>query len=123
MTPQILTIVLAVVGVAFACFYGAKACSIFEVDTSKKPMSWRIHQFWFNFLGCLSGWAALWMLLDRHGWFLTGQPGEIGLSDGVLLATAFIGMTGHLPMSMMGVLGTLGEAATKLIGLASKEKH
>lgn len=128
MTPQILTIILAVAGIAFSIFFGCKACAIFvdqksEEASSERTSSFKFYQFWFNFLGSMFGWAALWILLDSHDWLLATSHRELQLSDGVLFFTAFVGMTGHLPMTMMGVVLTLGEVVKKLLGLATKENH
>ncbi|MBI5068150.1 MAG: hypothetical protein HZB56_07905 [Deltaproteobacteria bacterium] len=94
-------IAFVVVAVAASIFYGAFAHDI-HVWPNKadqpRPMrlAYRVHQFWFNFVGSVSGWLALLKvgdLVDR-GEFAT-RWGDLGLS-----LVALLGITGYLPLTL-----------------------
>jgi len=97
-------------------FYGIKACTIFEVAVAGKPTAWRLHQFWFNFIGAITGWIAAWPLVGAA--FVcanSGCPTEVSASSVALFLLAFIGITGHLPLAVFGLLGGLKELVAKLL--------
>ncbi len=117
--------VAAIVG---SVLYGWKACEIFDVSTKKKdseelqPRSWRIHQFWLNFLGSLVGWVAAWALLRPLVACATGPCAlSVSTSTVLLFFLAFIGVTGHLPWAVVGAIaGSVGgiiEIINKLAAL------
>lgn len=78
------------------------------------------HQRWFNFLGSLVGWCALWLLLKELLPCIIGTCAlEPSVLHVVLAFTAFVGVTGHLPMTVMGLItGVHGlwKLATDLMG-------
>lgn len=107
-------------GVAFgmSVFYGWYACQIFEVADAGKPSSWRVHQFWFNFAGSAVGWVAAWALLDSVLACASGGcANSISFSSVALFVLAFLGVTGHLPMSLYGFIGGLREFVAKLLSV------
>jgi len=95
-----------------------KACDVFAVQSDNRPWAWWVHQFWFNFVGSLFGWAALWFLA-RKVWLCisTSCPAQLDLSDGLAIFMAFVGITGHLPYAVAGVLQGIRELAGKVSGL------
>ncbi len=102
-------------------FYGWKAFDIFDVDTSKKTKEhwgWWVHQVWFNFSGALVGWVAIWVVL-QDSWPCLTERCTVNLTweNGFLLAAAFVGVTGHLPFAISGVLQAVKELALKAAGL------
>ena len=107
----------AVVALAMSVLYAANAFDIFGVETDKQAPAWKSHQYWFNFAGSIFGWAALWVLVPNgwiavsteHSWSVTGW-------DLVLVGIAFVGITGHLPFAVMGVLNRLQELAIRALG-------
>ncbi len=114
--PVWLNWIFVIFGLLFSVFYGLKACDAFGVNSKEKPWAWHIHQFWFNFLGCGIGWCVAWLLtlrlwgnvLDFHPW-----------SDLGLILVAFIGITGHLPYAISGILSGLKLLALKITGMAN----
>jgi len=104
-------------------------CFCFEVHGLKRAdFSWPalIQQGWFNFVGSLFGWAALWCLV-RRGWYVWGvssSSGQATVSDFVLGFVAFVGISGYLPYTTMGAVDALRafvvEALNRLLNLAAK---
>ena len=106
--------------VAFSAsvFYGWYACDIFEVSYTCKPKAWRVHQFWFNFAGSAVGWVAAWALLDTVlACASSACANSISFSAVALFFLAFLGVTGHLPMSLYGLIGGLKEFIAKLLSV------
>ena len=113
----------------FSIFYGLKAFKIFKVTVpkTKKYSAWAWHQRWFNFVGSVVGWTALWFLIQKA---MTVLPSSYTLTinvwDAVMFFLAFIGITGHLPYTMMGLIKSIGDLAKLLlkniIDFASKSK-
>jgi hypothetical protein len=102
-------------------FYGLYACIVFDVINYKcRAWQWRFHQFWFNFLGAAIGWVAAWSILGSVLKCLDGNcTNSITPSSVLLFFLAFIGVTGHLPMSVMGLVGGLREFVAKLLSVIS----
>jgi hypothetical protein len=92
----------------------------------KYPLAARMEQWWFNFIGALFGWAALWCLVlrIRSAWRLSPPSGRPTFLDLGLAFVAFVGISGYLPYAVKGVLDVLRdlalEALRKLTGLAGK---
>src|SRR5712671_3430799 len=59
------------------------------------PHTW-FQQYLLNFLGCLTGWAALFFVVYRV--VLDGSLHNFEIWDALGILTAFLGVTGHLPM-------------------------
>lgn len=111
---------LVFVAVAFgmSLFYGLFACKIFNVLTQGEKVPWRVHQFWFNFLGAAVGWVAAWATISAVlSCASTGCENAISLSSVALFVLAFLGVTGHLPMSIVGLVGGLQEFVAKLLSV------
>ncbi len=106
-----------IVAVAASGFYGWKAADIFDVKTTGRPWAWKVHQFWFNFAGAIVGWAALWSLLPRsYNCLTTTCIPEARLADALLFFLAFVGVTGHLPATVIGLVAGVKELVAKLTG-------
>jgi hypothetical protein len=96
-------------------FYGLKAIAIFQVSTDMKPWSWYVHQFWLNFIGGLSGWAALFMLALRLRVTFGESGTQLVASDFGLFFLAFVGVTGYMPRTLVGVAAAPTELLAKLV--------
>ena len=99
-----------VCAVAFSLFYGLFAPRIFDVQETEKPLVWRFHQFWFNFVGSSIGWAVGYYLWKR----LASGGAPAGAIEFVLLVVAALGITGHLPLTLYGVAATAGKLKNSL---------
>jgi hypothetical protein len=106
-------------------------CFCFEVHGLKRSdFSWPslIQQGWFNFVGSLFGWAALWCLVRRAWsvWGVSSSSGQATISDFGLGFVAFVGISGYLPYTTMGAVDAIrafiAEALKRLLDLATKAK-
>jgi hypothetical protein len=95
MTPAALYFFIAILG---TLAYGI-GCFVIFGDVAMPP-SQRMHQHWFNLAGAAVGWIAGWPVFFQ--WFILGVPPTFVTI--ALLAIAFIGVTGHLPLTTMTLL-------------------
>ncbi len=107
-------IVFALVAIACSCWYAWYAVTIhvsksWQLDTLCEPRnippphwSWWAHQMWLNFVGSLTGWAAVaYFVFYRVHSFkrqleMCGKM-DFGVADGFFLLVALLGITGLLP--------------------------
>lgn len=115
--PICVRILFVSLAITWSVFYASKCYSIFGVYSKSKPLAWHIHQRWFNLLGCLSGWFSLWVMLpDAWPCLAAGEcVPDVSVSKVVLSIVAFVGITGHLPYAVAGLLEAIKELALKLI--------
>lgn len=108
--------VFLVFALALSTFYGLKAFEVFGVRKRPKNKPWMWHQRWFNFVGSLVGWAALWFLVQK---VVAVSPSSyiryISVWDAAIFVIAFIGVTGHLPYTIMGLIESIRGLALLLI--------
>jgi len=74
---------------------------------------WSTYQFILNFTGSVVGWCCLYILVMRI------QPNllrSLDLSDFFLLVFSFLGITGLLPQSFYGIVGSLEKLAEIVTG-------
>ncbi len=121
----LVTIVLALLGLVSGTFYGLKAPEIFDVKPEGKPCAWKLHQFWFNFIGAFVGWIFVWILVWRIGAFggttsIGYRVTQIGIVDFALAFVAFTGITGHLPYATWGILSSLQKIAVAALDWIKK---
>lgn len=88
------------VAVIFSVSYGLGCYTALNAPKPDKPVA-RLHQLWFNTIGAAAGWLAAWVVLVR--WL--SCPGFVCRDEPtgwtILLALfAFIGITGHLPLTV-----------------------
>lgn len=86
-----------VIGVGFSIFYGVKAVDIFKAPQSLCCQFF--HQFWFNFIGSITGWFILFYLIFIKSKFLT-LGYEISLTEIPLVIIAILGIVGLLPYTL-----------------------
>lgn len=97
-------IIFVVVALVFSIFYGCKAVSIFvdatdqRIIEKKKLRSWRFHQFWLNFVGSLTGWAAAYYLVFMR--LLPLSEFSFKLEDTIPIVIALLGISGLLPYTL-----------------------
>lgn len=116
--PRWVTLIFGLIGLGASVFYAWKAYDIFMVDPTDRPWAWVAHQWWFNFVGSALGWMALWFVA-RKGYHCVAVacPGHLDWSEVALIAVAFVGITGHLPYALAGLLKGLRILALKLAGV------
>ena len=73
---------------------------------------WSIYQFIFNFVGSLAGWGCLYLLTARIQ-VAAGSYTQLTLSwsDCGLFFFSVLGLTGHLPQALYGLVVSLGNLA------------
>jgi hypothetical protein len=107
-----------VLGVGASVFYGVAACSVFGVTSQGRSRAWRIHQFWLNLLGSAVGWVAAWAVLGAVAECqATACSLSLSPSAVAVFVLAFLGVTGHLPAALVGLVGGIAELAAKLVSL------
>ena len=120
---------IIVTGIVASLFYGIYAINIFfpkdKVDgTKNEHLSWKIHQFWLNFLGSALGWTILYYLLKRVDYLeKLGRNDyyyDISFLDIFSVFIAFVGITGFLPMTIVGLINSISTLAQKIIETIGK---
>lgn len=111
--------IYSVVGLIASSICGRCA---FEMHTDKTwkcvSKAQRYHQFCFNFLGSLIGWAAALAMIRRFGdCWLYRCSRDITAWDLIGGLIAFIGVSGYLPYSTMLTIASLRELVTNILKL------
>lgn len=106
------------IALAASLCYGYWTPEIFQVKaTGKWPQPPRVHQFWVNFLGSVVGWATLYYLLEMRLRVFDKVPNTApGAIDIALLLVAFLGVTGHLPYTLVGIASALDALVGRALG-------
>lgn len=105
------------VGLGFSFFYGIKAAEIFQVQPVDK-ISWRLHQFWLNFLGSVVGWITLWFVMERVVAALSNTRSlQFNFPTVLLFLLAFVGIIGFLPVTVVNLINSVGALVGKIAGL------
>jgi len=112
-------VVFWLLALALSLFHGLAFASVFSMSTSGKGWAWKLHQFWLNFLGSLVGWIAFWFLFRSVIECAEGScPFQFGWTDVGMFFLAFLGVTGYVPFTVIGLASGVKELATKVAGLA-----
>ena len=123
MIPCWVRIAYALAAVTASALYGWYAVEIFlGVPAPGKLVhrqfrSWRNHQRWFNFAGSIVGWICLWIVGVKLWPFAVSDSypsftwGDAGLSF-----VAFLGVTGHVPMTVFNLAQAIAALVGKLSG-------
>ena len=91
-------------------FWGVRAIVLFE---SKRNFWWKSYAFIFNFVGSFFGWGCFYVLLIR---IQNSMPTFKDFSGGdiVLFVLSLLGLTGHLPQAIYGLVEDLAEIVKKI---------
>lgn len=107
------------VALVASVLYGWKAVEIHigvtNISPEKQPgPAWWWHQRWLNFLGSLVGWLALWFTIGKL-WPCAIAPcsGPLTLWDAVIASVAFVGVTGYIPMAVVGFVSGAAALSAK----------
>jgi len=73
-----------------------------------------IHQHILNFLGSIVGWIILWIILPNGILIFTQQSLEtLTFKEIILFIVALLGLTGYLPMALVGIARSLRDMLSK----------
>jgi hypothetical protein len=109
------TIIFWVIAIISTIFYTAFALKIHLVLHPEENVPWIIHQRWFNFIGSITGWIILWILLpDLFQAFALHSIKAFSIKEIILGILALLGITGHLPMTLFGIARSSNELAKKI---------
>lgn len=112
-----LCLVFVILGLPFSIFYGYSATKIFGIPTTEKG-SWIFHQFWLNFVGSLAGWFFAYLLAaDVQQNICSFSNYEITFGRILTFVLAFIGVTGYMPATIVGLVSGVKEIFAKAAGL------
>jgi hypothetical protein len=105
------------VALVASALYGWKAVEIFtDVPNhkGKPPSAWWWHQRWLNFAGSVVGWVALWVVGKKLlPCFLTECAAEPSIWLALSTFIAFVGVTGYLPFTVVGLVSGASVLASK----------
>lgn len=122
MTLHLVAIVYWIGAVCVSGLIGWHAVTIFSVEPKNKPQLWQ--QRFLNFVGALSGWTVLWALGIRF-WDCLSTPNgyaavTVGWWDVFGGFIAFIGVTGYLPYTVIGLVDAVFKAGHAVALIAAK---
>lgn len=101
--------IVGAIGLIASVLSGIFACQIFGVATTGQSLSWKLHQFWLNFVGSATGWGAALILGSRIAY----QVSELSAVDFGLALVAFLGITGYLPLATVGLIRAIQNIASE----------
>jgi len=98
------------IAVSVSVFHGVAAFWVFAAPVRKDNWFWNVHQFLLNLAGSLAGWTVLWLLWER-----VKLDGSMNGWDLGLAFISFIGVTGYLPRTAVGLTQVPTELFEKLL--------
>ena len=108
-------IIFWVIAFIFSLFYSFKAFSIHEVTPRKENWPWTFHQHWFNFIGSITGWVVLWIVLPTFYQCIVNQcVNPLSFKDIILFLVAILGITGYIPLTLYGIARSFNELVNRL---------
>jgi len=102
-------------------FLGGFCFEIHSLNRSSYKWPASAQQVWLNFVGAFVGWIALWFLV-RQWWGVWRLPStpvaplQMTASDFGLALTAFVGISGYLPFTVVGAIQTFVALINKVVG-------
>jgi hypothetical protein len=99
------------IAVIVSGFLGWFCFEIHGLNRSSYNRPASVQQVWLNFVGAFVGWIALWFLVRQWWgvWRLPSAPAvsvQMTVSDFALALTAFVGISGYLPFTVIGAIQT-----------------
>ena len=117
-TPIEFTFFFWLIALSASALYGFKAFELHNIKKELKPSDKYAlgHQIWFNFSGALLGWLAVWILINDSWlcWY-TVCTIDLTLAKIILVTTAYIGITGHLPLTFMNIIEAMKQILSKAL--------
>ncbi len=104
----------------FSIFYGIRANFVDTIEYDGKYSKTAkifnsIYIFIFHFLGSFTGWVLLYGLVLRLESLYPSSMNQLKLVDFLLLLFAFLGLTGHLPQSMYGLVLSFSKLVESMV--------
>ena len=105
-------------------FLGLYCFEIHALNRSSFRWPALVQQVWLNSIGAFVGWIALWLLV-RQWWGVWRLPSapfapavslQMTVSDFGLALTAFIGISGYLPFTVVGAIQAFVALVRKVVG-------
>src|SRR5438128_683644 len=99
------------IAVSVSIFYGVRGLNIFNVGTQDWSKSEWCHQIWLNFVGSIAGWAVLFPIVVKlYRLIATDTAADFGIWDGIAFLIGFVGITGHLPVTILPLIEQVPKA-------------
>ena len=97
-------------------YWGIRAVILFTKD---RNWHWKSYQFIFNFIGSFASWCCFYILLVRTQ---NNMPSFQAVTSGdmVLFIMSLLGLTGHLPQVIYGLVEGFIEVGKKAVEKLSK---
>jgi len=118
-----------IIAVLMSIFWGTRVLHASLLVDWRKQMSrlgyfYEIsYQFIFHFVGSFAGWTCFYFLLIRTQ-NKVSEPTNFDMSDFILFLFSILGLTGHLPQTLYGLVVSIGKFAeagtSKILGEKSK---
>ena len=90
----------------------------------RAKLAWTLHQIWFNFIGSLAGWAALYPIAIKFERFvIRTEMSEFGIWDAIACFVGIVGITGHLPLAVYSIVSGLAIASSYIRKLFESVFH
>ena len=102
--------------IIMSVFWGVRGLHMSLIKNWKDQTSklgyffWLSYQLIFNFVGSFAGWICFYVLLVRAQSKLPDLSG-FHLSDFILFLLSLLGLTGHLPQTLYGLVVSIGKFA------------
>ncbi|MFH1023779.1 MAG: hypothetical protein V1809_10385 [Planctomycetota bacterium] len=96
---------------ASGLFWGIRGVVLFE---SNRGWWWKSYQFIFNIVGSFAGWCCLYVLLTRTQHAMPECRG-FSMGDVFLFVISMLGLTGHLPMVIWGIVDGFSEIEKRAV--------
>ena len=126
MLHYFLTWPIFILAIVASLFFGFYAINIFFAkakvsETKNEHFSWKMHQFWLNLVGSLSGWIILYFLLKRVEHLAPNDyVFTFSFVDFISFVLCFIGITGYMPVTIVGLINSFGLIVSKFVESISK---
>lgn len=110
--------------ILFSAFYGVRANFVDPIGYDgryKKTVKIlnAVYSFIFHFLGSFVGWFLLYCLSVRIN-SLSTNMNQLESIDILLLLFGFLGITGHLPQTLYGLVSSFGKVAESIANRIAK---
>ena len=102
--------------IIMSVFWGVRGLHMSLIKNWKDQTSklgyffWLSYQLIFNFVGSFAGWVCFYVLIVRAQSKLPGLSG-FDLGDFILFLLSLLGLAGHLPQTLYGLVVSIGKFA------------